>query len=128
MYLPHKIKVLEAAAAVAAGRVKQNEVVSSDGSKVYKVNADKMWSSDPLTRFHNTVGYPLIAVLMSKGVLPYNASIGEKLKNVVWSELNKRFKRDYDAVYNYVKQKYKLQGVDQYVERVLDALGPLAQK
>ena len=76
--LPPRIKVLEALGAIADGRVRpgerEAEVRSSEGDKVYKVCVDlerrRAYSTDNGPKFRGYVGYPIIAVLMLKGVLP----------------------------------------------------------
>lgn len=100
--MPPKIKVLEAAGAVADGRItftdkKSAIVVSSDGSRRYSVYVDlarkEACSTDNGTVFRRYVGYPIIAVLMIKGVLPYDTRVGEALKGIPWKMLNEKYKK-----------------------------------
>jgi hypothetical protein len=99
---PPRIKVLEAASAVAAGRVRKVGssaylVTSSDGSRVYRVYVDLArgvaYSDDNGTRLRGYIGYPILAVLMKEGVLPYDERIGRALSDVPWRRLNEALRR-----------------------------------
>lgn len=106
---PVLAKVYEALGAVLDGRVRlltqdSAEVRSSGGDKAYKVTWSEGWirSNDPSSTFHSTVGYPIIAVLLANGVLPYDAATAGPLKGVPWKALNERFRRDYAAAVEHV--------------------------
>ncbi len=134
--MPPRIKVLEAVASVADGRVsRQGEayrVVSSAGEvRVYtvKINDSKVESDDNGTVYRGYVGYPIIAALMIEGRLQYNARIGESLKGIPWKKLNDQYK-NYAAVEGIAKQKAAAFGVtseeiDKYVDLVLGELRKL---
>ncbi|MEM3808295.1 MAG: hypothetical protein QW413_06875, partial [Nitrososphaerota archaeon] len=71
--LPPRIKVLEAAGAVAGGRVKiisekEAEVRASEGERIYRVFKDSksgvVSSDDNGTTYRNYVGYPIVAFMM----------------------------------------------------------------
>jgi len=120
--LPPKIKVLEAAAAIADGRVKTisdklAEVTSSTGDKTYKVFVDidsrEVCSTDNGTVLRGYVGYPILSVLMLKGVLHYDRRVGEALKGIKWKELNERFKK-YSIVEEHVKKVAEERGVNRH--------------
>ena len=117
--MPPKIKVLEAAGAIADGRVIQVDdkrfiVRSSEGDREYSVFVDvegrEACSTDNGTRFRGYVGYPILSVLMIKGILPYDASIGKALSGIDWKALNERFKK-YAIVEEEVKKIAKDRGV-----------------
>jgi hypothetical protein len=117
--MPPKIKVLEAAGAIADGRITFTDernavVVSSDGSRRYSVYVDltrkEACSTDNGTVHRGYVGYPIIAVLMLKGALPYDSRIGDALKGVPWKALNERYKK-YAIVENEVKKIVAERGV-----------------
>ena len=102
--LPPKIKVLEALGAIADGRVSvENDkarVSSSTGEKSYTVifqPPDRIKSDDNGSVFKGYLGYPAIAFLMLKGLLPYDERLAEKLKGIPWKELNEKYK-DYRKV------------------------------
>jgi hypothetical protein len=117
--LPPKIKVLEAAGAIADARVtslndKWFTVRSSEGDREYSVFVDiekrEACSTDNGTRFRGYVGYPILSVLMLKGVLPYDESIGKALSGIDWKALNEKFKK-YAIVEEEVKKIAKERGV-----------------
>jgi hypothetical protein len=104
--LPPRAKVFEALSAVADGRVRLTgpgsaTVTSSGGDKTYDVE----WSDDGRTVSANDnasywqgyLGYPALAVLLERGELRAGEDVVRALAGVHWHDLNKRFKRDYDA-------------------------------
>ncbi len=118
--LPPRIKILEALSAIGDGRIhvldeKRARIVSSDGTREYNVYADLerslVYSDDNGTRFRNYIGYPIIAFLMLKGVLPYDKRLAEALRGIPWRELNERF-RSYAIVESIIKRIVKERGVD----------------
>jgi hypothetical protein len=133
--LPPRIKVLEAAGAVAGGRVKivsenEAEVQASEGERVYKVFTDLksgvVSSDDNGTTFRNYVGYPIIAFMMSRGELPYDPEIGEALKDIKWRTLNEQYK-SYRIVESIIKEKLRSRGVsdrrvNEFIKKVLEKL------
>ena len=135
---PPRIKVLEALGAIADERVKllsdrKARVVSSDGSREYSVYVDLdrgvAYSSDNGTKYRGYVGYPIIAFLMLRGVLPYDPDIAKAMKGVPWRMLNERYKR-YSIVESIVKERARKMGVDPsyidgFVEKVLGELKKL---
>lgn len=132
---PPRIKVLEAAGAVADGRVQilsdtEALVTSSEGDRVYRVRVDLgkglADSDDNGTRFRGYVGYPIIAFLMLRGVLPLDREISEALKGVRWRRLNERFK-SYSAVEKILLDDLRSRAipperVEGYVRTVMEAL------
>ncbi|WP_229657652.1 hypothetical protein [Thermocladium modestius] len=132
---PPKIKVLEALGAIVDGRIKQvgegdYVVVSSDGYRKYSVHVDLERgiadSTDNGTTYKGYMGYPIISVLMLKGVLPYNSKIANALKGIKWKELNDKYKR-YEIVMEIVKNAARRGGVepyevDAYVEDIMKRL------
>jgi hypothetical protein len=104
--LPPRAKVFEAFTAVADGRVRitgpgSATVTSSGGDKTYDVE----WSADGRTIAANDnasywqgyLGYPALAVLLERGELRTGEDVVRALAGLPWHDLNKRFKRDYDA-------------------------------
>lgn len=110
--LPPRIKVLEALAAISDGRVKEvgdhYVVKSSDGSREYVVyvnlNKGLVYSNDNGTIYRGYVGYPIISVLMLRGVLSFDKGLAEGLKGIPWRELNERYK-SYDMVLSVIRSK-----------------------
>jgi len=133
--LPPRIKVLEALGSIADGRVRVvseefAEVVSSTGDRKYEVlvnlNKGVAYSNDNGTVFRNYVGYPIIAFLMVKGILPYDSKLANALRGINWRKLNEAYK-NYYAVERYVKSLLKRRGfnedyIDNFIEQVLKKL------
>lgn len=113
--MPPIEKVYEAWTALADNRVKMNEdsakVYSSDGSKEYTVrfHGDLFSSDDNGTYWRGYAGYPVIAVLMLQGRLPYNQEEASLWKNINWTDLNKKHKNNYAAA---VEEIEKERGID----------------
>ena len=100
--LPPIEKLAEAFSVIADGRIEEkNEntyiVISSNKEKQYKVivKDDYYRSDDSATKFARYAGYPVLAVLMYKGLLPIPSEHLEIFKDIDWNAINKRFKRDY---------------------------------
>jgi hypothetical protein len=119
--LPPIAKVYEALSAVADGRVKLTgetsaQVVSSGGNKTYTVkwspDGGEITSDDNATRWQGYLGYPIIAVLLLTGRLSYDPAVVQWLAGVPWHDLNKQYKRNYDAAVNHVLVGLKQGGFD----------------
>lgn len=106
--LPPIEKIPEAYSAIVDKRVelKDNEAIvkSSNGEKEYliKWKENVIYSNDNSTYWQGYPGYPVIAVLLLRGVLPLNESILSYFKGVDWNALNKETKRDYKESVNRV--------------------------
>ena len=116
---PPKIKVLEAAGAIADGRIQQVseewfKVRSSEGDRVYSVyvnlDSNEACSTDNGTKYRGYVGYPIISVLMIKGMLPYREDVAKALAGIDWKALNEKFKK-YAIVEEEVKRIASERGV-----------------
>ncbi len=138
--LPPRAKVFEAFTAVADGRVRLTghgsaTVTSSGGDKTYDVE----WSDDGRTVTANDnasywqgyLGYPIIAVLLARGEIHADETAVTAVAGVPWHDLNKQYRRDYEAAVAHVLRQAKDHGGDPaLVEREvaavleqLDALG-----
>ena len=131
--LPPLEKIYEAWTALADHRVTLYEnyatVTSSDGAKEYTVRfSNNQYSSDDNATFwQGYPGYPVIAVLMLQGKLPYDKQEAELWKNINWTSLNKQHKNKYaEAVaeiagergINLEKSKEEAHKVMQYLEKL----------
>ena len=116
--MPPIEKVYEAYSAIADNRVMMHDayalVKSSDGRKTYEVswNGDVFASSDNATYWQGYPGYPVIAVLMLKGKLPFRKESAEKMKNIPWKKWNDQYRRDYAAAAQHVFQELEEKGID----------------
>jgi hypothetical protein len=104
--VPPRAKVFEAFTAVADGRVSLEgpgsaTVVSSDREKTYDVEWSEdgrtIGSNDNASYWQGYLGYPAVAVLLERGELRADEAAVRALAGIPWHDLNKRFKRDYEA-------------------------------
>jgi hypothetical protein len=118
--MPPRIKVLEALSSVAEGRIKQLSdkeatVVSSDEKREYQVFLDVEKgianSTDNGTKYRGYIGYPIIAFLMLKGILPYDEEVASKLVGIEWRALNEKYK-SYRIVEKIALDRYSKKGGD----------------
>lgn len=106
---PPIIKVYEALGAVADGRIKVDgnsaKVYSSSGNKFYTVSYDPTTSSimcnDNGSYWAGYLGYPAIAFLLVKEVIPYDDSSAQILKDIKWKDINQDFKNDFSKTEKY---------------------------
>ncbi len=119
--MPPKAKIYEALTAVADGRVtltgaQQAEVVSSAGTKTYLVewSADRqaIVSNDNASYWQGYMGYPMVAVLMTLGMVEYAPEVAARLAGIPWQQINKRFRNDYDKAVAAVLESLQEQGAD----------------
>jgi hypothetical protein len=103
--MPPKAKVYEALSAVADGRVTLSAptkalVASSSGDKNYVVewsdDLKQIVSNDNASYWQGYMGYPIIAVLLFLGKIPFEKAIARKLAGIPWNDLNKQYRHDYD--------------------------------
>ncbi len=132
--LPPKIKILEALGAIADGRVRINgnraKVLSSRGEKEYEVIYDPsknaIISNDNGSMFKGYLGYPAIAFLMLKGKLSFDEKYAVLLKNILWKDLNEKYK-SYTRVLEVIRKVVKERGgdfekIDGFAEEVLQEI------
>ena len=116
--LPPIEKIYEAYTAVVDGRVNMHdhfaEVTSSDKAKTYIVTfSDRIYSSnDNGSYWQGYAGYPIIAVLLLQGKLPYSFDVAKHFRHINWKELNSRYKNKYSDAVKEVYQKLLEKGVD----------------
>ena len=137
--MPPRIKILEALGTIADKRIeiKDNraKVTSSLGEKTYAVTfdgKDAIMSNDNGSFYKGYLGYPSIAFLMLKEILPYDKKIAEALKGVKWKELNEKIK-DYYKVEQIIKirlsrQKIKQSQIDEFIFKTLEKIKSLELK
>lgn len=122
--LPPVIKIYEAIGAVADGRVTINDnegrVYSSSGNKHYDVSYspedNTIMSNDNGSYWQGYLGYPSIAFLIQKRVLPYNESLGQLLEGVPWKDLNQKYKNDFPKTLSHI-----MEGIDDPEQKSLKA-------
>ena len=97
-------KIYEAYSALADKRIEKiNDslflVESSDHSKRYTVKIDEKGiysSNDNATLWQHYAGYPILAVLMEEGKLPYEKFLLSYFVSINWKKLNTEAKNKYD--------------------------------
>lgn len=106
-------KVYEAISALADERVlKKDEetylVTSSDYAKSYtvKVSGLTFSSNDNATLWQHYAGYPIIAVLISRGAIGAPRALYGDFTGINWKALNTKHKNDYDlAIEEFLSSK-----------------------
>lgn len=119
--LPPIEKIYEALTAIADGRVKfegdknraegKAHVEASSSEKCYEVTweLNTYSSNDKGTYWQGYPGYPVVAVLMLQGKLPYDENLARQLSNINWKEVIRRHGNDYRAAVSEVLDK---RGID----------------
>ncbi len=98
---PPKQKIFEAYTAITDDHVKlgneQAQVTSSNEAKTYTVTFENgvYTSNDNATYWQGYAGYPILAVLLLQGKLPFNQKLAQAFKGVNWNAENKKYKRSY---------------------------------
>ncbi len=145
---PPTIKIYEALGAISDGRVEVEgnvaKVYSSSRGKYYDVTYDPVagaiMANDNGSYWKGYLGYPSIALLMLKQVLPYDLSVAMLLKDIPWKDINQKHKNNFDKTLSYVlgavlHRGGNVQDLERYVEDIkqrvqaleLSHLGPRAQ-
>lgn len=100
-------KIAEAYSVIADNRIEKIDensflITSSNGEKSYKVVSkdNRYRSNDSATKFQRYAGYPILAVLMYKGLLPVPDGLLPDFAGINWNAINKKYKRDYAAALN----------------------------
>ena len=126
-------KIYEAWTALADNRVNLHDgyadVSSSNGEKAYVVrfSGNQYSSDDNATFWRGYPGYPVIAVLMLQGKLPYDVSEAELWKNINWTQINKKYRNNYaEAVAEIAKERnINMENSSAAAEKVMEALNDL---
>lgn len=134
--LPPIEKISEAWSALADARVKdvgenRYTVLSSDGAKTYTIlynpENNTYASNDSATFWQGYPGYPVLAVMMHKGILPYDPEVAKKWKDINWNALNRQMKRNYAAVVDKICGERSIDRNEylQFAGQILDKLSTL---
>ncbi|MEM4848567.1 MAG: hypothetical protein QXM55_02930, partial [Ignisphaera sp.] len=91
-----------------------------------------VFSDDNGTKFRKYVGYPIIAFLMLRGILPFDENLAKALAGIPWRRLNEAYK-NYHLVEKIVLRKVKSAGIEEayvqnFAENVLKRLALLRLK
>ena len=131
--LPPLEKIYEAWTAIVSGRVTLEDgyakVFSSDGEKTYTIrfSGNQYSSDDNATYWRGYAGYPIIAVLMLQGKLPYDSQEAEQWKDINWTTLNKKHHNNYgEAVAEVANERgIDLKKADSEALKVMEVLESL---
>lgn len=113
--------VYEALSAIADGRFEltgENTAKSTSTSrgKFYEVEYDpktaSIMSNDNMAYYAGEISYPMVAMLLVKGVIKYDEKILKGLKAIPWKDINQKNKNDYMKSVDEVLGDLKLKGID----------------
>ncbi len=138
---PPRIKVLEAIGCIGDGRITlvnddEARIVSSTGEREYRVivrnsglNTYIVYSNDNGTIYRGYIGYPIIAFMMLKGIIPIDRDVMKAMTGIPWKELNEKY-RKYSIVESIVLERAERMGIPKnivldYVNIVMKKLGLL---
>jgi hypothetical protein len=120
--MPPMAKVYEALGAIGDGRVRLEDarrasVRSSDGAKTYEVEISddgrEISSNDNASFWQGYLGYPAIAVMIERGLIPRPAAaVVHALAGVPWKDLNTRYRNDYERTLEDVIARAEQRGCD----------------
>lgn len=107
--LPPIIKIYEALGSIADNRIhladNTAKVYSSSGNKFYTVTYDPSTGSimcnDNGSYWAGYLGYPAIAFLLLKDIIPYSPNSANLLKDIKWKDVNQQFKNDFAKTEKY---------------------------
>lgn len=115
-------KIYEAYSAIADGRITiQNtenndeyKVTSSDYSKSYTIfkTNNTYVSDDNMSFWKQTIGYPILAIMMVNGELQYNEDVIKYFKNINWKKINTEYKNDYVKVASLILEEMNKNKID----------------
>ncbi len=135
--LPPPIKIYEALGAIADGRVEiindfQAKIRSSSGNKTYDVafnpETRELSVNDNGSYYQGYVGYPALAFLMIKGLLPFDKKLSVDLKGIQWKQLNQDNKNDFNKTVAFLYTLASQKELEAYSQAVLGALTTLNLK
>lgn len=111
--LPPKIKIYEALWTIADDRLEifwpnknEGKCYSSSWNKYYVIKYDEstnaIMTNDNGSYWKWYLGYPAIAFLMKKWIIPYNLQYSEALQGIARKDINQKFANDFDKTTEYV--------------------------
>ena len=117
--MPPIIKLYEAFGCIADGRIEMMpfsaQVFSSSRAKFYTViwdGNDHLMCNDNGSFWQGYLGYPAIAFLCLKGLLPYSEFAANALKDIAWKDINENNKNDFGKTLDEVRKIVTARGVD----------------
>lgn len=129
--IPPAEKIFEAWSAIESNRINlisgsysgsgEAEVISSNGEKTYLISweGNKYTSNDNATWWQGYAGYPVLAILMLQGKLPFDKDIAHLFMNIDWHSYNKEAKGNYEEALKKVFKELQLSGEEE--KKILEA-------
>jgi len=127
---PPIIKIYEALGSIGDGRLEidnnNGKLYSSSKNKYYDIKWDpknnEIMCNDNASYYVGYLGYPAISFLMAKGVVQYNPKWAEALKDIMWKDINQKFKNDFAKTKDYADRVIKDRGfnLDEFTKDVDD--------
>ncbi len=117
--LPPIAKIYEALGAIGDNRVEvfgnTAKCYSSSGGKYYSIKyipeSKTIYVNDNASYYVGYLGYPAIAFLMKKGLLPFEEKFATAYAGINWKDINKKNKNDFDRTVKEVSEGLELKGV-----------------
>ena len=129
---PPIAKVYEALGTIADYRleIKGNKakVYSSTKSKFYNIEytseKNEISCNDNASFYVGYLGYPAIAFLMQKSILPFNESFAKSLKGIPWKDLNQKNNNNFDKTvedinYNLKQRRQPFEEIETFAKTVI---------
>lgn len=106
-------------------------VESSDGAKSYDVRwrerGSIFSSTDNATYWRGYTGYPIVAILMIQGRIPFDIRSARLFSNTNWNLLNRQYKRDYNAAIDHASRDLTPQQRETAGQSAMEALNALSK-
>lgn len=117
---PPIIKIYEALGSIGDRRVEidgnEGKLYSSSRNKHYNIKWDPKTSSimcnDNASYYVGYLGYPAIAFLMCKGVVKFEQKWANALKDIMWKDINQKFKNDFVKTRDYADKIIQERGFE----------------
>ncbi len=117
--MPPTIKIYEALGAIGDGRIEVDgdtaKLYSSSRGKYYTITYDpetmQIYANDNASFFSGYLGYPAIAFLFAKGVLPYHTETAEALAGIAWKDINQKNKNNFAKTLDEVNANLEAKGL-----------------
>ncbi len=136
--LPPRIKIYEALGCISDDRIlvdgNTGVVISSSGLKRYQVqynpNTNAITSNDNGSYYQGYLGYPAIAFLLVKRMIPYENTMLSWLEEISWKDINQKHKNDFQKTEERVRQTVIDRGgdllkLDQVIDRIAQDISEL---
>lgn len=116
--MPPTVRIYEALGAIGDNRIEidgnSGKLYSSSRGKYYTItyNPEKneIYANDNASFFAGYLGYPAIAFILKKGIIPYNKDTAEALAGIAWKDINQKNKNDFARTMVEVEKVLEIKG------------------